>query len=79
MRGLKEAAEKARSELSSTQQTDINLPYITADANGPKHLNVKLTRARSSNPYRGPRDEDRRALPHRAEDAGTVDERRQPR
>jgi molecular chaperone DnaK len=43
---LKEAAEKAKIELSSAQQTDINLPYITADASGPKHLNVKLTRAR---------------------------------
>ncbi len=43
---LKEAAEKAKIELSSAQQTDINLPYITADASGPKHLNVKLTRAK---------------------------------
>ena len=43
---LKEAAEKAKIELSSTQQTDINLPFITADQNGPKHLNVKLTRAK---------------------------------
>jgi molecular chaperone DnaK len=43
---LKEAAEKAKIELSSTQQTDINLPYVTADASGPKHLNVKLTRAK---------------------------------
>ena len=43
---LKEAAEKAKVELSSAQQTDVNLPYITADANGPKHLNVKLTRAK---------------------------------
>lgn len=43
---LKEAAEKAKIELSSSQQTDINLPYITADAVGPKHLNVKLTRAK---------------------------------
>jgi molecular chaperone DnaK len=46
MQRLKEAAEKAKIELSSSQQTDINLPYITADANGPKHLNVKLTRAK---------------------------------
>src|SRR5882672_8465734 len=46
MQRLKEAPEKAKIELSSTQQTDINLPYITADANGPKHLNVKLTRAK---------------------------------
>lgn len=43
---LKEAAEKAKIELSSAQQTDVNLPYITADATGPKHLNVKLTRAK---------------------------------
>jgi molecular chaperone DnaK len=43
---LKEAAEKAKCELSSAQQTDINLPFITADASGPKHLNVSLTRAK---------------------------------
>jgi molecular chaperone DnaK len=43
---LKEAAEKAKIELSSGQQTDINLPYITADASGPKHLNLKITRAK---------------------------------
>jgi molecular chaperone DnaK len=43
---LKEAAEKAKIELSSTAQTDVNLPFITADQNGPKHLNVKLTRAK---------------------------------
>ena len=43
---LKEAAEKAKIELSSSTQTDVNLPYITADATGPKHLNVKLTRAK---------------------------------
>ena len=43
---LKEAAEKAKIELSSSQQTDINLPYITADASGPKHLNLKMTRAK---------------------------------
>ena len=46
MQRLKEAAEKAKIELSSNQQTDVNLPYITADASGPKHLNVKLTRAK---------------------------------
>jgi len=46
MQRLKEAGEKAKIELSSSQQTDINLPYITADASGPKHLNVKLTRAK---------------------------------
>ncbi len=43
---LKEAAEKAKIELSSTQQTDVNLPYITADSSGPKHLNIKVTRAK---------------------------------
>ncbi|MEE9351571.1 MAG: molecular chaperone DnaK [Thiotrichaceae bacterium] len=43
---LKEAAEKAKIELSSTQQTEVNLPYVTADATGPKHLNVKVTRAK---------------------------------
>jgi len=43
---LKEAAEKAKIELSSVQQTDINLPFITADASGPKHLNINLTKAR---------------------------------
>ena len=43
---LKEAAEKAKIELSTTQQTDVNLPYITADASGPKHMNIKLTRAK---------------------------------
>jgi len=46
MQRLKEAAEKAKIELSSTEQTDVNLPYITADASGPKHLNVKITRAK---------------------------------
>jgi molecular chaperone DnaK len=46
MQRLKEAAEKGKIELSSTHQTDINLPYITADQTGPKHLNVKLTRAK---------------------------------
>lgn len=43
---LKEAAEKAKIELSNSNQTDVNLPYITADATGPKHLNIKLTRAK---------------------------------
>ncbi|MGZ8246440.1 molecular chaperone DnaK [Methylomagnum sp.] len=43
---LKEAAEKAKIELSSSQQTEINLPYVTADASGPKHLNLKLTRSK---------------------------------
>jgi molecular chaperone DnaK len=46
MQRLKEAAEKAKIELSTSQQTEVNLPYITADAAGPKHLNVKITRAK---------------------------------
>ena len=46
MQRLKEAAEKAKIELSSAQQTDVNLPYITADATGPKHLNIKVTRSK---------------------------------
>lgn len=46
MQRLKDAAEKAKIELSSSQQTDVNLPYITADATGPKHLNLKVTRAK---------------------------------
>jgi len=46
MQRLKESSEKAKIELSSSQQTEINLPYITADASGPKHLNIKLTRAK---------------------------------
>ena len=46
MQRLKEAAEKAKIELSSSQQTDVNLPYITADSTGPKHLNVKISRAK---------------------------------
>jgi molecular chaperone DnaK len=46
MQRLKEAAEKAKCELSSAQQTDVNLPYITADGSGPKHMNIKVTRAK---------------------------------
>ncbi|MDH5408266.1 MAG: molecular chaperone DnaK [Gammaproteobacteria bacterium] len=46
MQRLKEAAEKAKIELSSSSQTDVNLPYVTADATGPKHLNIKVTRAK---------------------------------
>ncbi|MEI4220452.1 MAG: molecular chaperone DnaK [Candidatus Dasytiphilus stammeri] len=46
MQRLKESAEKAKIELSSAQQTDVNLPYITADSSGPKHLNIKVTRAK---------------------------------
>ena len=43
---LKDAAEKAKIELSSAQQTEVNLPFITADASGPKHLTIKITRAK---------------------------------
>ena len=43
---LKEAAETAKKELSSSKQTDINLPFVTADSSGPKHLLIKLTRAK---------------------------------
>ncbi|MCC5868836.1 MAG: Hsp70 family protein, partial [Gammaproteobacteria bacterium] len=46
MQRLKEAAEKAKIELSTASQTEVNLPYVTADASGPKHLNIKLTRAK---------------------------------
>lgn len=46
MQRLKEAAEKAKIELSSSAQTDINLPYLTMDSSGPKHMNLKLTRAK---------------------------------
>lgn len=46
---VREAAEKAKIELSSTMQTEINLPYLTADASGPKHCNLKLTRAKLEN------------------------------
>ena len=46
MQRLKEAAEKAKIELSSTTETEINLPFITADARGPKHMTMKLTRAK---------------------------------
>src|SRR5690606_24217650 len=46
LRPLKDAAERAKIELSSAQQTEVNLPYVTADAAGPKHLNIKLTRAK---------------------------------
>ncbi len=50
MQRLKEAAEKAKIELSSAQQTDVNLPYITADATGPKHMNIKVTPCETGKP-----------------------------
>ena len=55
---LKEAAEKAKIELSTVQQTEINLPFITADASGPKHLNITLTRAKLEQLVDGPGGED---------------------
>ena len=76
MQRLKEAAEKAKIELSSSQQTDINLPYITADASGPKHLNIKLTRAKLESLVEDLVHEDDRAVPHRAEGRGPVDQGR---
>ena len=51
---LKEAAEKAKIELSTVMQTEINLPFITADATGPKHLNITLTRAKLEQLVHGP-------------------------
>ena len=56
---LKEAAEKAKMELSTVMETDISLPFITADATGPKHLAMKLTRAKFEVADRGPAAEDR--------------------
>ena len=50
---LKEAAEKAKQELSTTMETEINLPFVTADASGPKHLTLRLSRARSSSSWSG--------------------------
>ena len=64
---LKEAAEKAKIELSSSQQTDINLPYITADALGPKHLNIKLTRAKLESLVEDLVDRTDRAVPSRTQ------------
>ena len=72
MQRLKEAAEKAKIELSSSQQTEINLPYITADAAGPKHLNMKLTRAKLESLGGRPRAADHRALPNRVEGCGPL-------
>ncbi len=76
MQRLKEAAEKAKIELSSSQQTDINLPYITADASGPKHLNIKLTRAKLESLVEELVHEDDRAVPDRAQGRGRVDQGR---
>ena len=60
---LKEAAEKAKCELSTTVQTEINLPFITADATGPKHLVLTLTRAKLESLVGGPDRAEPRALP----------------
>ena len=64
---LKEAAEKAKIELSSSMQTEVNLPFITADQNGPKHLNIKLTPGQARSAGRRSDPEDDRALPRRAQ------------
>ena len=76
MQRLKEAAEKAKIELSSSQQTDINLPYITADASGPKHLNVKLTRAKLESLVEELVQKTDRAVPDRTQGCGAVDQGR---
>ena len=67
---LKEAAEKAKIELSSSQQTDVNLPYVTADATGPKHLNVKLTRAKLESLVEGLVDRTKKPCEQALKDAG---------
>ena len=67
---LKETAEKAKIELSSSQQTEINLPYITADQSGPKHLNMKLTRAKFESLVDELIEKHHRALPHRDQGRG---------
>ena len=79
---LKEAAEKAKNELSSTIQTEINLPFITADASGPKHLDAQALPRQARGAGRGPRAEDRRALQQGAEGRGPLgrrDRRGRPR
>jgi molecular chaperone DnaK len=69
---LKEAAEKAKIELSSTTQTEINLPFITADASGPKHLTLKLTRAKFEALVDDLIQKTHRALPQALKDAGVT-------
>ena len=69
---LKESAEKAKIELSSTTQTEINLPFITADASGPKHLTMKLTRAKFEALGGRSRAEDGGALPTGAQGRGAL-------
>ena len=70
MQRVKEAAENAKIELSSAQQTDINLPYITADATGPKHLNVKVTRSKFESLVEDLVDRSFKALESAIKDAG---------
>ena len=62
---LKEAAERAKHELSSATETEVNLPFITADASGPKHLTETIDRATLEEPGRRPGREDHRALQDR--------------
>jgi molecular chaperone DnaK len=76
---LKEAAEKAKMELSSSMETEVNLPFITADASGPKHLNVKLTRAKLEVPGSDLLDKLEAALPDRTERCRPVYRRDQTR
>ena len=74
---LKEAAEKAKIELSSTMQTEVNLPFITADATGPKHLTIKLTRAKLEALVEDLIDTHHRAVPQGAEGRRAVGRRGQ--
>ena len=76
---LKETAEKAKIELSSTTQTDINLPYITADSSGPQHLAMKLNPRQARRPGQGPGRKDRRALRDRDQGRRHQRQRHQPR
>ena len=76
---LKEAAEKAKIELSSTTQTEINLPFITADAAGPKHLTMKLTRAKFEALVDDLDPEDHPAVPSGAEGRRHLARRRSTR
>ncbi len=76
MQRLKEASEKAKIELSSSQQTEVNLPYITADASGPKHLAMKLTRAKLESLVEDLVQKTIEPVPHRAQGRGAVDQGR---
>ncbi len=70
MQRVKESAEKAKIELSSAMQTDVNLPYITADATGPKHMNIKLSRAKFESLVESLIDRSFKAIDQAIEDAG---------